>query len=462
MSDSGFDIGPDGRLERRLNRAFRSQEEAGLRLVAMLRVVAMLAITVWLFVLLGRAAWFYLPITSLFALAGIVHLWMFRRKWGGNLHAYLFFSLDVVLITLALFAPNPFLDADTIGYVWPAQMTVRFGSFNYYYLLIALFALGSYSARAMLFAGVACIVGWGAGIAWIATLPDTLFDIPSFTDSEGRLTRFLDPHYVSLDVRTTEVIVMLLATTVLATAVMRGRRLVREQVLAARERSNLARYFTPNIVDELAGYDGALESVQSQEVAVLFADVVGSTRLAEHVTPEELIELLRALHARLERAVFDNGGTLDKYLGDGVMATFGTPRTSPQDAANALRCARTMLRMVDEWNVRRRAGGYPEVPLAIGLHYGPVVMGDIGSERRLEFAVIGDTVNVASRLEEATRAAGTRLLASDDLMRALHASAPDDLKVLCDGVEPYKGLVLRGRDSVTDAWMLNESATARD
>ncbi len=462
MSDGVFETGPDGRLESRLSSAFREQEQEGLRLAAFLRLFAMSAITVWLFVLLGHAAWFYLPVTAGFGISGFVHLWLFRCGIGGNVHAYAFFTLDVVLVTFALMAPNPFLDADSIGYVWPQQMTFRFGSFNYYYLLVALFVLGSYSARAMLFAGFACVVAWLGSIGWMALLPGTLFDIPKFDESAARLERFLDPTFVSLDVRITEIIVMLLFTAALATAVARGRRLIREQVVAARERSNLARYFPPNIVDELAGYDGALETVQSQDVAVLFADVIGFSRMAETVTPEQLIEMLRALHARMERAVFDNGGTLDKYLGDGVMATFGTPRAGPQDASNALRCARAMLRTVDEWNERRRTGGFPLVKLAVGVHFGPVVMGDIGSERRLEFAVIGDTVNVASRLEEATRTVGTRLLVSDDLMRAAQASAPDDLAALRAGIEPHEGLILRGREGAIDAWLLRERDPAVD
>jgi adenylate cyclase len=182
--------------------------------------------------------------------------------------------------------------------------------------------------------------------------------------------------------------------------------------------------------------------------------------MAESVSPEELIEILRALHRRMERAVFDHGGTLDKYLGDGVMATFGTLNVGPDDAANALRCARAMLVETEEWNVRRRAGGFTEVRLAVGVHYGPVVMGDIGSARRLEFAVIGDTVNVASRLEEATREVGCRLIVSDDLMRAAQRSAPGDLAELRAGIVPHAGLALRGREGTIDAWVLSEPDAA--
>ena len=451
MTDPAVGSDLDRRLNARLGDAFQRHEREGLRLAAHLRGITSVAITVWLFILLGKGALFYIPVIVLFVGSSYGHFWLSKRGFRNDFHAMGFFLFDVAIITFALLAPNPLLAEAPL---WPPQVTFRFGSFNYYYLLIALFLLGSYSARAMLFAGVACVAGWGVGILWVATKPETLFAIPGFEFPELRLERFLDAHFISLDVRMTEVLVMLLSTAVLATVVARGRRLIRDQVLATRERSNLARYFPPNIVDELAGYDGALETVQSQEVAILFADIVGFSRMAETVTPEELIELLRAFHLRLERAVFEHGGTLDKYLGDGVMATFGTPRTSPEDAANALRCAREMLREIEIWNDRRREAGFPVVSLSVGLHYGPIVMGDVGSERRLEFAVIGDSVNIAARLEESTRSIGCELVVSDDLMAQVQASAPNDMATLRQDIVPYRGLSLRGRDGTIDVWVL--------
>ena len=457
MTDPSFEprIEPDAtaRLDARLGSAFQEQERQGLRLAAHLRGIASLAISIWLIILLGDAGWFYIPIIALFVASGYGHYLLSRRGFRSDAHAFGFFLFDVVIITFALLAPNPLLPTAEL---WPPQATFRFGSFNYYYLLISLFLLGSYSARAMLFAGLACVMAWAGGVFWIAGFPETLFAIPTFETPALRLDRFLDPHFVSLDVRTTEILVMILSTAVLATAVARNRRLIRRQVMAARERSTLARYFPPNIVDELAGFDGALETVRSQDAGVIFADLVGFSRFAEMVTPEQLIEMLRAFHHRMEGVVFEHGGTLDKFLGDGVMATFGTPRTSPEDAANALRCARAMLTTVDEWNGRREAAGFPVVRLSVGAHFGPIVMGDVGSERRLEFAVIGDTVNVASRLEESTRTVGCRLIVSDALMRAVQDSKPDDLSVLRADVTPYEGLSLRGREGSVDVWVLGE------
>jgi len=437
-------------IEARLGSAFQHQERTGLKLAAHLRAIAMAAVTIWIFVLLGSAVWFYLPVIILFVISGYAHFLFSLRGFRGDGHAFLFFLVDVVLVTIALIAPNPLLVDDL--FMWPEQMAFRFGNFNYYYMMIALFALGSYSARAMIFSGLACVIAWGSGLAWISTFPTTVFEIPGFDDSEARLSRFLDPYYVSLDVRITEILVLLLTTAILATAVARGRRLIREQVYMARERSNLARYFPPNIVDEIAGHDSVLGKVRRQNVAVMFVDMVGFTHMAETVSPEELIDMLRAFHRRVETAVFEHAGTLDKFLGDGVLATFGTPEPGKADAANALRCAQRIFDLVDEWNTRRIDAGFPAVRLSIGVHYGPVVVGDVGTERRLEFAVIGDTVNVASRLEESTRTIGSRMVVSNDLVDAAIRDTPEVADGLLVGLSPHKNLELRGRDQTINVW----------
>jgi adenylate cyclase len=252
-----------------------------------------------------------------------------------------------------------------------------------------------------------------------------------------------------------DVIVLLLVTGILAAGVWRGRQLVLRQAVAARERANLARYFAPTMVDRLAQTDRPLGPVRAQPVAVLFADIAGFTRLAERESPERVIALLRGFHARLEAAVFEHDGTLDKYLGDGVMATFGTPDAGPDDAANALAAARAMLAAIDAWNRGRATQGEPPVRLSIGVHYGEVVVGDVGSTRRLEFAVIGDVVNVASRLEEVSRQLATRLVVSDALIEAARAGGRAPALA---GLERAAPQALRGRTAPVALWVLREAA----
>jgi adenylate cyclase len=135
-----------------------------------------------------------------------------------------------------------------------------------------------------------------------------------------------------------------------------------------------------------------------------------------------VIGTLREFHARMEQEVFRHKGTLDKYLGDGLMATFGTPFTGDADAGNALRCAQAMLATIAQWNAERDSVREPPIKVSFGLHYGPVVLGDIGLTC-LEFAVIGSTVNAASRLEALTRALDCSLVASDDLVKRARVEA---------------------------------------
>ena len=149
---------------------------------------------------------------------------------------------------------------------------------------------------------------------------------------------------------------------------------------------------------------------------MLFVDIVGFTAFADRRTADEVVRTLREFHALMEQEVFRHSGTLDKYLGDGLMATFGTPFVGKADAINALRCAQAMMAAADRWNNRRKTAGETPIRVSFGLHYGPVVLGDIGLTC-LEFAVIGSTVNAASRLEGLTRALDCALVASDDLVR---------------------------------------------
>ena len=192
----------------------------------------------------------------------------------------------------------------------------------------------------------------------------------------------------------------LIVAMTLALAVRRSNALLISHAGIERERTNLARYFSPNVVEQLSRNDEPLKQVRTQNVAVLFADIVDFTAYADGRSPMEVIGTLRQFHERMEREVFRHGGTLDKYLGDGLMATFGTPFASDSDAGNALRCAQAMIGSIGELNLERKNRSEPPIRLSIGLHYGQVVLGDIGLNR-LEFAVIGTAVNAASRLESA-------------------------------------------------------------
>ena len=231
---------------------------------------------------------------------------------------------------------------------------------------------------------------------------------------------FFSPDFIGTGNRVVETLCLLVSAGILSLAVSRARNLVRTEARAQAARENLARYVSPNLVERLAAAAEPFGSVRRQEAAILFVDVVGFTRFAERNEPEAVIAFLREFHSRMAQAVFAHEGTLDDYIGDEVMAVFGTPEPRADDAVRALACAQTMRRAMARWNEERASLALPAVRVGIGLHVGTVVTGSTGSSDRLKFAVVGDAVNVASRLQAATRELGCEMVVSQDAMHAAH------------------------------------------
>ncbi|MDJ0614085.1 MAG: adenylate/guanylate cyclase domain-containing protein [Rhizobiaceae bacterium] len=225
-----------------------------------------------------------------------------------------------------------------------------------------------------------------------------------------------------------------------------------KQAAISEERANLSRYFPSSLVDAIASTNRDIRAVRSQEVAVLFTDIVGFTQYAERNTPENVMDLLRNYHALVEKTIFENSGTLEKYMGDGVMATFGRPETSPEDAANALRCATAIMAANAKYNEEREKESKEAVRISIGIHYGAVILGDIGPERRLEFAVVGDTVNVASRLEAETRKLDCQCVVSDSVMKHLKKDC-EDSEAFAETFKSFGDVQLRGRNQPISVWV---------
>ena len=230
------------------------------------------------------------------------------------------------------------------------------------------------------------------------------------------------------------------------------REIERLRAAAERARNNLSRYFSPNLVDMLAERDEPLGAVRRQTVAVLFADIVGFTSMAERMAPEAVVRMLRDYHERMTAQIFACGGTIDKYIGDEIFAVFGVPAASREDAANALQCANMMLRALECWNEEREARGEPRLAIGIGLNYGPAVLGDVGSEHSFSFTVIGDTVNTASRLQRLTRSLETPLVVGDALVDALNSEASGSVAAMANELQDRGEQTLRGRAEAVRIW----------
>ena len=165
-------------------------------------------------------------------------------------------------------------------------------------------------------------------------------------------------------------------------------------------RSRLERYHSPGVIEEvLARGDEGMQRLRSAQATVLFADLVGFTAFAENAPPEHVAESLDAFLDLAVEAIFRAGGTLDKFIGDCVMAFFGAPMAQADHALRGVRAAIEIQDGLAAWNAARAIEGLPGFKARVALNSGPVVVGDIGSARRVDYTVLGNTVNVAARLE---------------------------------------------------------------
>ena len=406
--------------------ALAADKREGLILAVRARWAALAVIAILIvYVNPHREMVYYQALLGGFAIIGWLQLRIGRVGRSRPELALLF--CDIALMTFTLMVPNPLSD-----YHWPAAMQYRFDNFPYFFVLLGSAAL-AYSWRTLIAFGIWASALWLGAMVWTiyqpVAHPELSEGVRSVLAGHPEMIRFLDPYHVNVPSRVQEVAVLLIVAATLALAGWRSNRLLLRHAGVERERANLARYFSPNVVEELSRNDDPLKQVRTQDVAVLFVDIVGFTAFSDARTPRDVITSLREFHALMERDVFRHHGTLDKYLGDGLMATFGTPTTGPDDAGNALRCARAMIATVETLNATRRSRGEAPLRASVGVHYGDAILGDIGANR-LEFAVIGRTVNIAARLEALTRELGVALVASDALVaraRAEPGTRADDL-----------------------------------
>jgi adenylate cyclase len=230
--------------------------------------------------------------------------------------------------------------------------------------------------------------------------------------------------------------------------------LVTEAFERIRTRDLFSRFVPENVVDEvLAGADGLRLGGVQREGTVMFTDLRGFTSFAETLTPAQVIEVLNHYLSEMSDAILDHGGTLVAYMGDGIFAVFGAPLELPDHADRALATAREMLDVrLPRFNAWLREEGLNEngFRMGIGLNSGHVMSGHVGSERRVEYAAVGDTTNTASRIEGLTKGTPHQLLFSGSTKEAL-TSPPADLAHVGESE-------IRGRTATLELWTIAEPA----
>ena len=223
----------------------------------------------------------------------------------------------------------------------------------------------------------------------------------------------------------------------------------------ARTRDVFARFVPDAVVDQVltrATEEGDPRlGGERMDATVLFSDLRGFTTFAEAREPEQVIEVLNRYLTAMSDAILDHGGTLVAYMGDGIMAVFGAPVAADDHADRALAAAREMLARLERFNAWIRERGLGDgFKMGIGLHSGPVMSGNVGSARRLEYAAIGDTTNTAARLEGMTKGTPYQLFVGE--------ATRDRLRGAPDGLEFVSELEVRGREHAIRVWGLRADA----
>ena len=381
--------------------ALRLAEAASERAAAIIRVAVLVAVAAA--VLVAQSAGFdHRPLVIAVAVYGVVTLaglalalLRLYRPWV----SYAFVGLDMVTLAAAIV-----LLARMFGLPAGIAAGLPVGGLV---VVVLLHASMHYRPRLVAFGASTFVVALLlAAVAW---------SVPVVGD--GHLHGQVAEHLVHLQVF--PMAVVLLATIILVLTTRRTRRFINEAYANASRAATLSRYFAPEVVEELIGRpEGEASSGERMDVAVVFADVRGFTGMAEAMDPAELARFLSEFRSRIAAPALAHGGIVDKYIGDAIMAVFGAPRPQGEDARRALRAAVEMFEAMRRWSRERERQGKAPVLVGIGAHFGQAFAGILSDGRLLEYTVIGDTVNVASRVADLTANDRTSLVVSADLARA--------------------------------------------
>lgn len=358
----------------------------------------------------------------------------YHRAWLPWLYA----TLDISLLVhcLAVYA---------VAMKLPAEAMLGLPGTWMLFLYLAMSVI-RYRPLLVLYSGALFVAGWA--LVWFLAQ----MAAPSTAGEAVQVPLSPDMAFAGQSVRLA-VIVVTVVLLVLTGARMRHS--LEAALVDARLRATLARHFAHSVVGELARTVDSQAPLREQSAAVLFVDIRGFTSLAEHLPAVEVAQLLSEYRDRIARPVAQFGGSIDKFIGDGVMIVFGIPKPASNDARNALNCAVAITRTIEAWSRDRARMGRAPIHAGVGVHFGPVVAGVLGNRDRLEFTVIGDTVNVANRIEEHSATCGLSIVVSEDVLTAADELPSDVWRILGD-------LPVRGRRRSVRVYGLARELDAAD
>ena len=294
-----------------------------------------------------------------------------------------------------------------IQYEQPTAFVLKIPTLLYVFIFIALRAL-RFDAFFVLLAGLFAAVGW------LIVVGISLADGTSIVTRDFVL--YMTSSQILLGAEFDKIVSILVVTLILALAIVRARKLLVRSVAEGAAAADLSRFFAPEVANQITKAEQRIEPGQGKivEAAVLFCDVRGFTPLATQLSPDSLMMLLAEYEARMGNVIRGHGGSIDKYLGDGIMATFGAAPESDTWAADVLRTVDELVSVAKAWRDERTVSGQQPLHIGFATATGPVVFGAVGDPGRLEYTVIGDAVNLAAKLEKHNKTAGVVALTTSE------------------------------------------------
>ena len=293
-----------------------------------------------------------------------------------------------------------------IQYGQPASFYLKAPTLMYVFIFIALRAL-RFEARFVLLAGIVAAIGWGIMITYVVMAN------PEDTMITRNYVEYLTSNSVLLGAEFDKIISILMVTAIIAVALSRAKGLLVRAVAEQTAAQELSRFFDPEIAQKIKASDqGILAGTgEMRDAAVVNLDMRGFTRLAEQAPPDQVMGLLAEYQARMVPVIQQHGGSIDKFMGDGILATFGAAVPTETYAADSLRAMDAVIDTARQWREERTAADKlaPEVNGSVAT--GRILFGAVGDETRLEYTVIGDAVNLSAKLEKANKDHRVRALA---------------------------------------------------
>ena len=342
-----------------------------------------------------------LPVPITLAIYFVFTLVRLRLAYIGRLPGWMLMTSVVVDMALLLGLIWSF----HLQYQQPPSFYLKAPTLLYVFIFIALRAL-RFEARFVILAGLVAAAGWGLMILYVITAN------PFDTMITRNYVTYMTDNAILLGAEFDKIVSILVVTGIIALAIQRARTLLIRSIAEETAARELSRFFSPEIAARIKESDEQIAAGQGvfRDAAILTLDIRGFTKLTRDRDADEVIQLLCDYQGRVVPIVQAHGGAIDKFLGDGILATFGAAAASERPAADALAALDAIMASVEEWNTERRAAGQDPVRIGGAIATGRVLFGAVGDASRLEYTVIGDPANLAAKLEKHTKAEGVRAL----------------------------------------------------